>query len=436
MKYSLASSLTLGLSALQVVNARYVMYVDQFHLTDLPNKTVAAGIDTVIMAFANSSLFVSPAGNYTPFEPVSKMRSRFDEGTKILIALGGWGDTDGFSAGAATEESRADFAKNVANMVNSLGFDGADMDFEYPGGNGADYKQKPNSSKVSQIETWPLLLAAIRAALGKDKLLSIAAPALQRDMIAYTPEKAAAIFEPVDFVNIMTYDLITRRDNMTKHHTDVAGSLAAVEYYLDVLHLPPVKANLGFAFYAKYFSTDPAAPCETGLGCETVLLEDENGKDTGKSGALTFEIANLAPPPTNLTVSPDGSCGAAAGHFCPTGECCSAYGFCGTTAGHCSSCLADYGKCDTVSISTLFKQALGNGTTDEVAGGEYHFDKANNQFWTWDTPDLIHRKFEQIVKAKNLGGVMAWSAGEDSYDWSRILALQAGVAAMKNSNCP
>ena len=162
----------------------------RYHLTDLPNKTVAAGIDTVIMAFANSSLFVSPAGNYTPFEPVSTMRSRFDNGTKILIALGGWADTDGFSAGAATEESRTDFAENVANMVTSLGFDGVDIDWEYPGGNGADYKQNPNSGKVDQINTFPLLLAAIRGAIGPQKLLSIAAPGLERDMIAYTAEKA------------------------------------------------------------------------------------------------------------------------------------------------------------------------------------------------------------------------------------------------------
>ena len=74
-----------------------------------------------------------------------------------------------------------------------------------------------------------------------------------------------------------------------------------------------------------------------------------------------------------------------------------------------------------------------NGTTDEAAGGQYYYDKSNNLFWTWDTADLIAKKFEQIVKAKGLGGVMAWSAGEDSHDWSHILALQAGVKAMSTA---
>ena len=51
----------------------------------------------------------------------------------------------------------------------------ADIDWEYPGGNGADYKQVPNSEKVYQIDAFPRVLQAIRAAIG-DKLLSIAVP--------------------------------------------------------------------------------------------------------------------------------------------------------------------------------------------------------------------------------------------------------------------
>jgi chitinase len=50
-----------------------------------------------------------------------------------------------------------------------------DIDWEYPGGNGADYKQVRNSEKAYQIDAFPKLLAATRAAIG-DKLLSIAVP--------------------------------------------------------------------------------------------------------------------------------------------------------------------------------------------------------------------------------------------------------------------
>jgi chitinase len=51
----------------------------------------------------------------------------------------------------------------------------ADIDWEYPGGNGADYKQVPNDQKAYQIDAYPKVLAALRTAIG-DKLLSIAVP--------------------------------------------------------------------------------------------------------------------------------------------------------------------------------------------------------------------------------------------------------------------
>lgn len=41
-----------------------------------------------------------------------------------MVAIGGWGDTDGFSQAAASEESRKLFAKNVKVMVDGTGANG------------------------------------------------------------------------------------------------------------------------------------------------------------------------------------------------------------------------------------------------------------------------------------------------------------------------
>lgn len=79
---------------------------------------------------------------------------------------------------------------------------GIDIDWEYPGGNGADYKEVPNSSKIAEIEAFPKFLAAIRKAIGKDKLLSIAVPGKKIDMIAYTKETASKIWPSIDYVNV------------------------------------------------------------------------------------------------------------------------------------------------------------------------------------------------------------------------------------------
>lgn len=124
----------------------------------------------------------------------------------------------------------------------------------------------------------------------------------------------------------MTYDFMNRRDNITKHHTSIQESLNAIEKYIS-LGFDPCKLNLGLAFYAKWFTTAPGVDCTKGLGCPTALLEAADGTDTGKSGAVTFEASNFQEVPKNLTVSPDGSCGAGTFYKCDTGVCCSQYGF-------------------------------------------------------------------------------------------------------------
>lgn len=145
-------------------------------------------------------------------------------------------------------------------------------------------------------------------------------------MIAFTKEQGPKIFESVDMVNVMTYDLMNRRDNATAHHTSMQGSLDVVNEYMDMgLHAD--KINLGFAYYAKWFTTDPDSDCDKHpLGCKVVKLEEDDGSDNGKSGALTFEASTVADPPKDLKETTNGKCGYAEGTKCPKGQCCSAYG--------------------------------------------------------------------------------------------------------------
>jgi chitinase len=80
------------------------------------------------MAFAPTKLFNSDSPpSFKPFEDVDTMRKRFSPDTKVMIAIGGWGDTAGFSEGAKSDKSRERFAKNVASMLDDNGFDGVGM---------------------------------------------------------------------------------------------------------------------------------------------------------------------------------------------------------------------------------------------------------------------------------------------------------------------
>ncbi|BAE63426.1 hypothetical protein AFCA_010084 [Aspergillus flavus] len=423
-------SLALGLlaTAQSAASLRFVMYIDEYHTQGLPDSSGTAGISHAVMGFAKSTLFNSDSPqSWKPFEPIDTMRKRFSSDTKLLVAIGGWGDTSGFSEGAKDEASRARYAKNVKAMVDEHGLDGVDIDWEYPGGNGEDYKDIPNEQKAGEIETYPLFLAALRKELGKDKLISVAVPGKRGDMIAFTKEQGPKIWESVDMVNVMTYDLMNRRNNVTTHHTSVKGSLDSIKAYEEI-GLDTQKINLGLAYYAKWFTTKKDAGCDTHpLGCEVVELEDAKGKDTGKSGALTFEKGTMGEPSKDLKESTDGSCGFGKGK-CPNGSCCSQYGTCGTTDAHCQAgCQSDYGTCKGISLIDSWRRAEKDGVTDEDAGGQYYFDKEVDLFWTWDTAPLIKRKFKDIVDAEKLGGVMAWSLGEDTLKWEHLHAMQEGV---------
>jgi chitinase len=124
---------------------------------------------------------------------------------------------------------------------------------------------------------------------------------------------------------------------------------------------------------------------------------------------------------SSLTVSWDGTCGPEKKTRCATG-CCSQYGNCGTSTEHCSgACQHAFGTgCTDADVAGSWQLAAAHGVTDEEAGGQYYFDAQNRLFWTWDTPALICRKFDEIVRKYKLGGAMAWSLGEDSNDWSHI----------------
>ncbi|KAH8891828.1 glycoside hydrolase [Thozetella sp. PMI_491] len=422
MKAAILASLATVASA-----SRFVLYFDQYHTTTLPSRAETAGVTHVITAFANSSLFTtSPGGVYTPFKSVADLRTMFDDGTKVCMAIGGWGDTAGFGVGAATDTSRKLFAQNVAATADRLGYDCVDVDWEYPGGNGDDYIIHPNSGKVSEIETFPLLLAEIKAAIGS-KELSIAAPGLVRDMIAYTAEQVPKINAAVDFVNVMAYDLMNRRDNATTFHNDLKGCLNTIDTFI-ARGFTPSKLNLGFAFYAKWFTTQAGVTCSQPKGCPVVPLENPtDGSDNGMSGALTFEASVFAEVPSALTDSPNGSCGAGTTFKC-SNSCCSQYGNCGTTDAHClTGCQFGYGTCKGNDINGSFKKALAQGIDDPTYDGMWWWDPSINIFWTWDNAAIIERKFAQIIVRRGLGGAMAWSLAEDSYQWEHLKAMQSAV---------
>ena len=110
-------------TAVAAASPRLAVYYDQWHPSSI-TKDQTAGITHVITAFAESTLFNSdPPQSYQPFVDVATLRGLFDEGTQVCMAIGGWGDTAGFSVAQKDQASRETFAKGVASTVESLGYD-------------------------------------------------------------------------------------------------------------------------------------------------------------------------------------------------------------------------------------------------------------------------------------------------------------------------
>ncbi len=231
----------------------------------------------------------------------------------------------------------------------------------------------PNKAKAWEITAYPLLLAEIRGALGPTKLMSAAVPGIPRDMLAFTADTVPQIVESLDFLNVMTYDLMNRRDNVTKHHTGVQLSLDSVNAYM-ANGAPADKINLGFAFYTKYFRAEGKSCAESPIGCPTGLMEDpETGADLGKTGGFSWHDD-----------VPD-------------------------------------------DVRGSFAKALDKGQYDEQGGGYWYWDEDQALWWTFDTPGAIAKKFPLVVQEKRLGGVFAWGLGEDAPAFAHLKALNAGV---------
>lgn len=94
----------------------------------IPNIDMVQDITHVIMAFMHSSAFNVPGATQWPlFSTVEEVRSRFVPGTAVMVAIGGWGDTEGFSKAATTHSSRKLFAQNIKKMIDKTGADGTLM---------------------------------------------------------------------------------------------------------------------------------------------------------------------------------------------------------------------------------------------------------------------------------------------------------------------
>jgi peptidoglycan/xylan/chitin deacetylase (PgdA/CDA1 family) len=92
-----------------------------------------------------------------------------------------------------------------------------------------------------------------------------------------------------------------------------------------------------------------------GTGCQSAF---------GICGTIITSSTAPVPNPTALPISPDNSCGSDVGYRCSANACCSQYGWCGTTSGHCGTgCQNAFGPCGTLPpVTTTTQPPIPSGT--------------------------------------------------------------------------
>jgi chitinase len=176
-----------------------------------PDKIDASKLTHINYAFANISsdnkiMLGYPDIDSQNITQLNNLKVKYPN-LKTLIAVGGWSWSGRFSNVAFTDQSRITFAKSCVDFIKKYGFDGIDLDWEYPVSGGLSTNIRRPEDKVN----FTLLLKEIRKQLdaqgnidGKHYILSFAGAA----GTWYLNNIELSVLEQyVDYANIMTYDI-------------------------------------------------------------------------------------------------------------------------------------------------------------------------------------------------------------------------------------
>ena len=176
---------------------------------------------------------------------------------KIMVSVGGWGGCSICSDLFASAEHRENFAKTTVALFKQYGIDGLDLDWEYPAIEGFPGHKYDAADK----DNFTQLVKAIRNEMGNDYLLTFAAGGFTQ----YLQQSIDwdAVMSQVDFVNLMTYDLVGGYATVTGHHTLLQHSMPGQESTVNAVNwlldkkVSSNKLIIGAAMYARVWDSVP-----------------------------------------------------------------------------------------------------------------------------------------------------------------------------------
>jgi chitinase len=250
----------------------------------------ASRLTDINYAFANlrdGEVVEGFAADADNFRRLRALRDRHPH-LRLLVAVGGWTWSGGFSDAALTGASRERFVRSAVAFVERHGLDGLDIDWEYPGlpGNKNVHRPEDKTNFTTLMAALRRGLGAVGTRSGRKYLLTFAAGAFPRFIEHTELDKVQA---SVDFVNLMTYDFrVASVDGVAGHHANLfdhprdekrRSGDAAVREFL-AAGVPAAKLVLGVPFYGRGWMDVRAE--DRGLDQPGTALVDPKGLSYGR----------------------------------------------------------------------------------------------------------------------------------------------------------
>jgi chitinase len=257
-----------------------------------PDQIDAKKLTHLNYAFANIGSDLRITLGYPDIDPsnISKLNQlkQINPNLKTIISVGGWSWSGRFSDAALTEESRTVFAQSCVDFIVKYGFDGVDIDWEYPVSGGLSTNVKRPEDKYN----FTLLLKTVREKLdargeqdGKNYLLTFAGAAGSW----YTRNtELSNISQYVDYANIMTYDIHGTWEPYTNFNAPLYSNDPLQPYKISVdtsiqdwlkAGFPKNKLIMGVPFYGFIYKA---------------VVDVNHGLYQTYSGGASISYANIA----------------------------------------------------------------------------------------------------------------------------------------------
>jgi chitinase len=224
-----------------VSNPKQVVYIPLWTPVD-NTKIPWDDITHINLAFAgvNSShqcAWIDSNGNPSGYDSnastIISYKNAHYPAIKVMVSVGGWTMSQYFSE-AMNSSNRSGFVSSCVSLVNNIGADGLDIDWEYPTSLGAGNCPGGHTCQSSSDPAnFTATLTSLRSSFGTGKLMTLALrgntasdhtiPYEYQNFFTGSPRR-------LDFVNLMTYDYHGTWESVTGFTAPYSSVTAAMDY--------------------------------------------------------------------------------------------------------------------------------------------------------------------------------------------------------------